>query len=39
MRNIIALLQIVPKGKSEIIDIAKGKHKLPLTLKELWQRR
>jgi len=39
MRNIIALLQIVPKGKSELIDIAKGKYKLPLTFKEArkWQ--
>lgn len=39
MRNIIELLQIVPKGKSELIDIAKGKHKLPLTIKEVWQRK
>lgn len=37
--NLIALLQIAPTGKSEIIDTAKGKYKLPLTFKEArkWQ--
>lgn len=39
--KIIDLLQHAPKGKSELIDFAKGKEKYPETLKELkskiWQ--
>lgn len=35
IENILNLLSIDDfKGKSELIDIAKGKHKLPGTIKE-----
>lgn len=35
LKNIIDLLQLTGIGKSELIDIAKGKNKLPSNFNEL----
>jgi hypothetical protein len=35
IEQILSLLDIAPKGKSELIDFAKGKEKKPETIKEL----
>jgi len=35
LKNIIDLLQLTEIGKSELIDIAKGKNKLPSNFNEL----
>lgn len=35
LKLINELIQIAPKGKSELIDFAKGKYKFPENFKEL----